>query len=247
MTALMECVEHVNEGPGFSLEFSFAQTELQHVRQWVVAQWSDHLREIAPEHCQTFLSAGIEQYHDHAYLLNHSMAWPKQNRILPQSAVDYIRSTSLFQNLEAVFGKFSIADEENVGREEIYWRLVRPDQSSDVGPLHADNWFWSLGHGVTPPNTERVKVWVAIFCEPGLNGLRVVPHSQKKDWKYHGEYRDGFSKPQIDVDEAELSPQLVHTKPGNAIVFHDKLLHGGAVNQGDKTRVSIEFTMFVKQ
>ena len=34
-------------------------------------------------------------------------------------------------------------------------------------------------------------------------------------------------------------------KPGTVIIFNDKLLHGGVVNEGSETRVSMEFTMFV--
>ena len=33
--------------------------------------------------------------------------------------------------------------------------------------------------------------------------------------------------------------------PGTVIIFNDKLLHGGVVNEGLQTRVSMEFTMFV--
>ena len=113
-------------------------------------------------------------------------------------------------------------------------------------PLHADAWFWELGHGATPAGAARVKVWLAIVTEPGLSGLRIVSGSHRREWRFHGEHRHGFVKPQIDEDENELNPQLVPMSPGDAIVFNDRLLHGGAVNQGQKTRVSLEFTMFVK-
>ena len=195
---------------------------------------------------EKFSELDITRYHELSHLVDHSSILSKINRILPKNAIDFIRSTSLIKKLENIYGYFEMADEENIGREEIYWRFVRPHQASDVGPLHADAWYWELGHGSTPPNVTRVKVWVAIYCEPGLNGLRVVPDSQKKQWKYHSEHRDGFSKPRIDEDEANLFVQLVHTKPGDAIVFNDRLLHGGAINQGQYTRVSVEFTMFVK-
>jgi hypothetical protein len=52
-------------------------------------------------------------------------------------------------------------------------------------------------------------------------------------------------KPQIDEDENSLDAIIFDSKPGDAIVFHDRLLHGGAVG-GSSTRVSLEFTMFVK-
>lgn len=231
---------------GYHLGFFFNKNELEVVRAFIKTQWLENIKCYALEQAAKFSEIEMTQYHALSHLVDHSTLWPKKNRILPQNAIDYIRSTSLIKSLEDIYGDFEISDEENIGREEIYWRLVRPNQFSDVGPLHADAWFWELDHGATPPNVTRVKVWIAIYCDHGLNGLRVVPHSQKRNWKYHGEYRDGFSKPQIDEDESTLPVVLVDTKPGDAIVFHDKLLHGGALNKSMNTRVSIEFTMFVK-
>lgn len=233
--------------PGFFFGLKLEQNELDFVRSKVCEQWIGVIKEILPTQADQFFENGIKNYHLLAHLLDHASTWGKLNRVLPKSAVDAIRTTSLFQVLENIYGKFILADEENFGREQICWRLVRPNELSDMGPLHADAWFWELGHGTMPKNRERVKVWVALYCEPGLNGLRVVPYSHKKEWKYHGEYRDGFSKPQIDEDENQLKPELIHTKPGDAIIFHDRLLHGGAPNKGKFTRVSLEFTMLIKK
>lgn len=239
--------ELVNSEPGFFLGLHFQHDELALIREHVKAQWIDVIKKHAPQHVAKFQESGIENYHLFSHLLDHRSIWEKNNRILPQNATNSIRKTSLFKSLEEIYGLLEITDEENVGREEFYWRLVRPNESSDMGPLHADAWFWELGHGTMPENRERVKVWIALYCEPGLNGLRVVPHSHKKEWKYHGEYRDGFSKPQIDENEDQLKPELIYTKPGDAIVFHDRLLHGGAPNRGKYTRVSLEFTMLIKK
>ena len=30
----------------------------------------------------------------------------------------------------------TVSDEDNLGRPNIYWRLVRPGYAQDVGPLH---------------------------------------------------------------------------------------------------------------
>jgi len=239
--------DEVENNQGFFLGLQFKQSELDYVRKQVCEQWIGVIREKLPAQADKFLENGIENYHTLPPLLDHAAIWRKKNRVLPKSVVNVIRTTGLFRILENIYGVFTLADEEDFGREQLCWRLVRPNESSDMGPLHADAWFWELGHGVMPKNTERVKVWVALYCEPGLNGLRVVPHSHKKEWKYHGEYRDGFSKPQIDEDENQLQVELIHTNPGDAIVFHDRLLHGGALNKGKYTRVSLEFTMLIKK
>jgi hypothetical protein len=79
----------------------------------------------------------------------------------------------------------------------------------------------------------------------GQNGFKYVAGSHRKKWRYHGVLKDGLMKPQIDEDESALGAEIFMSQPGQAIVFHDKLLHGGAPG-GSTTRVSLEFTMFVK-
>jgi hypothetical protein len=234
-------------GPsGFSEDLSLEKKELAHLRQLIHDQWLEHIKTISPEYVNRFKELGMERYHEASHLLDHGSIWPKKVRILPQNAISEIRKMSFIDQLEDYFGPFEISDEDNVEREEIYWRLVRPNEKNDVGPLHADAWFWELGHGTTPNNMVRVKVWIGIYVEPRLNGFVYVPESHLKNWPYHAVLKDGFSKPKIDVDEGSLNPVLFLGKPGDSIIFNDKLLHGGAIGKGDRTRVSLEFTMFVK-
>jgi len=95
-----------------------------------------------------------------------------------------------------------------------------------------------------PLDHHRVKVWTAIFCEPGLNGFRYVPGSHKQKYPYYGELRFGLLKPQSDLVEDELEIRDFVSQPGDVIVFHDNLIHGGIRGSGS-TRVSLEFTIFV--
>lgn len=243
----MKLDEKLEYGQGFSLDLKFLPEELHAVKNSIRDHWLTQIKLHAPDAYPLFNSIDINEYHHHSHLLQHNQLWCKANRILPETTVKMIRSTSLVKALEQHYGSFKISNEEGLLSEEIYWRLVRPNQSDDMGPIHADCWFWNLGHGMTPEHCKRVKVWIALWCEPQLNGLRLVPHSQKQQWRYHGEFRDGFIKPQLDEEEDSLDIELVPTHPGEAIVFHDKLLHGGAPNRGQFTRVSMEFTMFVEK
>jgi hypothetical protein len=234
-------------GPaGLSLDLSLEKKELANLRQLIHDQWLERIKTFYPEFVNRFEELGMERYHEASNLLDHGSLWPKEARILPQSAVLKLRKMRFIDQLEDYFGPFEISDEDNVGREEIYWRLVRPNEKSDVGPLHADAWFWELGHGVTPDNMVRVKVWIGIYVEPGLNGFKYLHGSHLKNWPYHMVLKDGLKKPQIDVDEDSLNSLFFLGKPGDAIIFHDKLLHGGITGMGNRTRVSLEFTMFVK-
>lgn len=238
----------LENGCGYYLDLHFSSAELQQIIGYVREQWLDRIKQKCPAHWQRFSEMGITRYHEISYLLDHGSTWPKEARIFPKNVVEKIRQMSLIKKLEAEYGPIEIVDEENVGYEEMDWRLVRPNEPLDVGPFHADIWFSELGHGVHPSgNRKAIKVWVALCCEPGLNGLKVVPESQKKKWRYHGELRHGFVKPMIDEDEASLSAVLLYTSPGDVVVFHDKLLHAGAVNKGRYTRVSMEFMVFVKK
>lgn len=244
-TSVNDELEH---GCGFYQGFSFQPYEIKQIINLIQDQWLERIKIKYPQHWEKFFEIGIARYHELSYLLDHGSTWIKEARMLPNCSVKKIRKMSLIQQLEETFGNIEIVDEEGIGYEEIDWRLVRPYHADDIGPFHADAWFQELGHGVKPPNNMKaIKVWVALCCDPGLNGLRVLPDSQKKTWRYHGEFRHGFIKPQIDEDIEILSPQLLSTPPGNAVVFHDKLLHAGALNRAHNTRVSMELMVFVKK
>lgn len=231
---------------GYLTGLHLNKDELTKIRSWITSSWLLNIgKNATPETVKEFKLVGINRYHELAHLLDHRSIWPKATRILNPDVVTEIRSMSLIRSLEDEFGYFEISDEENVGHEEIYWRLVRPNSPTDVGPLHADAWFWNLGHGITPPGFKRVKVWIAIFCTPGKDGFKFVPGSHKREWPYHGELKDGITKPKIAISEKELDVEIFNSQQGEAIIFNDQLLHGGAVGQNE-TRVSLEFTMFVK-
>ncbi len=239
--------EQVSGAAGFFSGLSLTASELESVRSAIRDQWLETIRAAAPDQVEAFAALGLDRYHERSHVLDHQAVWPKSARILPASGVALMRSTGLFRRLEAEYGPVVISDEERVGREEVYWRLVRPGQPSDVGPLHADGWFWDLEeHDCTPPGSQRIKVWIAVYAEPGLSGLRLVPGSHLKQYRYAAEVRGGRRKPIILEDESALAPQTAPTEPGQAIVFHDRLLHGGALTRGRLTRVSVEFTLFVR-
>jgi len=222
----------------------FSSSDLEVISNHVREQWLCRIRVIAPDKVKLFETIPMDRYHEIASLIDHRSAWPKIERCLEEAAVNQIRQLPTFMKLTEEFGDFTIGDEEGLGRENIYWRLVRPDSYSDVGPLHADKWFWDLGHGITPDNMQRVKVWLAIHCESGISGFRLVPGSHRKEYPYRGELRDGIVKPIICLADHHLDIRMFDSKSGDAIVFNDRLLHGGAVG-GSRSRVSIEFTMFV--
>lgn len=241
----MSMVARVDGADGFAPAGTLEPAELHTVRTLIEARWRAVLERCAGVSAGQIAGATLERYHELQLPVSHTDLWPKHVRLLARDAVASILRMSLFRRLADELGDFLVSDEESLGWENIYWRLVRPRQSSDVGPLHADRWFWELGHGTMPAGYRRLKIWVAVASEPGRNGLRVVPGSHRRIWRYHGELRHGRLKPRLDEGEGGIETRLIPTAPGDAIMFHDSLLHGGAVNLGDHTRVSFEMTLFV--
>jgi hypothetical protein len=239
--------ERLSGPEGFVTPFRFMPEELETIRSLIRAHWLERIWEAAPQHAERFAAAGIERYHELSHLLDHEKLWTVKKRVLPMSAVTQIRRMSVFSRLEEEFGPFQVADVEHVSEEEMVWRIVRPGGAKDIGPLHADAWFWDIGDKKMPIGMERVKVWVAVHCEPGLSGLKAVAGSHLREWRRHNETRAGLVKPRIDEDEASFDARLLRTEPGDVVVFNDKLLHAGAPTKGERTRISLEFTLFVRK
>jgi len=187
----------------------------------------------------------MEEYHKLG-ISDHKSIWPKERRTLDEIDIPVFKNTEFIKSLGKEFDGIEITNEDGTRSEEIYWRLVRPEIVDDVGPLHADSWFWDLHNGSIDKLYRRIKVWISIYNQSGQNGLRLIPYSQKNKFDFKGELRDGKIKPVYD-EALELSPNLkkISTNPGDLIMFHDDLIHGG-FSGGDKTRISIEFTFLVK-
>lgn len=254
MTAL-NLKARIFDTPGYSRDVRLSPDELQVFREVITEQWLSVIGAAHPELVPQFRQVGIANYHTLSHLLRHESLWPKQNRCLPKHSSDRIKVLPFLRTLRDELGEFAISDvfygeTHETGREEIYWRLVRPNAAKDVGPLHADKWFHAvmgMDEQAFPPGSETVKIWIPIFSQPGRNGLMIVPNSHLKEYRYHGEPGAGGMKPVIDEDVATLGAELMLTEPGNMLIFNEGTLHGGAVNMGDQTRVSVEITMVFAQ
>ena len=236
----------LERGKGYVL-FDLAQNDLELICQLVSEQYLHQLQGVCPSKVGLYHSQPMDQYHtifqpDH---FDHGSTWTKPTRVLGPMAWDQLKKTQLIKHLYEMYPGLKISDEENFGWPNIYWRLVRPG-NNDVGPVHADAWFWELGHGTMPDNHVRQKIWISLYSEPGKSGLRVVPESQRKsDWRYHGVEKQGMLKPVIDESEQDLDLFDLPLSAGQGVIFHDRLLHGGMPNRGAATRVSLEFTMLI--
>lgn len=239
-------LEEINEGSGFINSLKLSSDELDFIRSLIRSHSLEVVRKKAPQVYDDFSKLKLNEYHIASEKINHGEVWGKVDRIFHYENTLQIKKLPFFQKLTEMFGPFTISNEEEVFDEEIYWRFVRPQQKNDIGPLHADAWFWELGHGKMPKDCFRLKIWISIFCDEGGNGLRVVPNSHKKNYAYGSQMRGGILKPTFDETQYDLPILPLDSNPGDTVIFHDKLLHGGCFNTGQNSRYSIEFTMLLK-
>jgi len=167
----------------------------------------------------------------------------KKNRILPQEIAERF---VLALESSGICGssKYYITDEENLGYPNFYWRIVRPNSNGDVGPIHADGWFWELRKWQFPPSHRRVKVWMPLVQDDTDSSLLVVPNSHLSKFNYITVMDTfGLPKPKLSNDERKVKGRPSSVKTGECIVFHDLLLHKGRSTR--RLRLSIEFTVGV--
>ena len=84
----------------------------------------------------------------------------------------------------------------------------------------------------------------AVSCSLLLSEFFILSN----EYEYIGVEKHGFIKPQITTPQEILDSRAkIHNGvPGNAIIFHDRLIHGGKIG-GELTRVSLEFTILVEK
>ena len=143
-----------------------------------------------------------------------------------------------FPNYE--IGEVVYGDLQYESRPEVYFRVVRPGSADDIGPLHCDKWFDSL-YGLKR-KIPSYKVWLSVYTEPSLNGLLIVPGSNKINWEYDAIETVSGPRPKPKFGTLEPVGHLIPIEPGEAIIFPDSTLHGGAINNGLYPRLSIEIT-----
>jgi hypothetical protein len=235
---------------GYSVYRIFNNSELISLRNRINTQIIDVLAKYDAEAYELLKGEDdpLSVYHKLCTKELHGSTWIKTNRILSEADTAWIENTSSIMALRNSFGSSKTSDEERLGRGNYYWRIIRPGTKDDVGPMHRDAWFWQLNddYGQNMTGLQRLKVWIAVETAPGLNGLLVQPGSHlREDFKWEGTVSGGMKKPVLKSQVAPSSLTLLSPPPGHGVIFHDKLLHGGAVNGASRCRCSIEFTLLV--
>lgn len=241
---------------GFSQKMKLGASELKIIRELVEKQYIGVIQEIYPEQQEIFAEFGPDRYHELSNRIDHCATWPKKTRCLEQTSCEVIKTLPFWKQLVNDFGSFitgRVVYEKDIewDRDEMYWRIVRPGEPTDVGTLHADKWFhdtMKIRERVFPKDAHALKIWIPLYCEPGKNGLAIVPnsHNELEKWRYESVEIENTSKPRLLCDESKVVTELLETPPGNIVIFNQDLVHVGAFNQGSTTRISLEITLIVE-
>lgn len=166
----------------------------------------------------------------------------KPARLLPEPLVSGVLEALEAEGfLETSLGEY-VTGEDGRGFPDIYWRVVRPNSPSDVGSIHADDWFWEiLGHP-RPENFQRVKLWIPILQDDDNPSLLVLPGSHLRAYRYTSVLNSQGQKKPVYADE-DISDRLVAApvRTGQAVLFNYNLLHGGRTTGA--LRISLELTL----
>ena len=231
--------------PGYFTGYTLTIDELDILRSLVDAD----VRRLL-QYGQDFYELTAKNFHQ--YYDPKTQVMEKSNRFFSKENVEKIKKFQFFDQIRRDLGEFDISrkiDEDGVilEDEEMYWRVVRPNERSGVGGLHADVWFAEvLNYSSTLfGNRKTLKLWIPIHTEISLNGLEIVPNSHHDEFIYDVVYLNGHPRPRMDE---RLAPKttLLEVGAGQIVAFGDRLLHKGAVNRGNYCRVSMEVTLIFR-
>ena len=241
----MNIKDEINGPKGYCI-IRMTDEELKQYREMIRRQWLYRIQLACPEVAHHFFDIEIDQYHTISDKLDHNKIWSKYTRVFLPWDIELIKSMSFMDRLRKDFGDLSFHMNTDLKREDMYWRLVRPG-NQDIGPLHADEWFFDVGNVTMPEGSTatKVKLWISLYTNSNKNGLRVVPGSHKKidEYKFNKVIRDGAPKPDFDEHSYDLDILHLETTPGDVVVFNYSLLHGGIPGSDQTTRVSSEITV----
>jgi len=165
-----------------------------------------------------------------------------------------INSNTFIKNITKYLwghNKFNIMwdkDYKKFKKNSTGYRIARPYKifKTDVGGAHCDLVFTK---NFSDSFKSLLTIWCPLFGFDKKHVLRLAEGSHKYSHPENVIVRKKyFSSPVLEKKYANsfkyVRPQL---KVGQAIIFHPNLIHGGSINFGKQTRVSIDFRIFNKK
>lgn len=139
--------------PGYAADIHLSPDDLETLRH--IVRWS---------YLDALQDAGIERYGNHAEIFT------KRQRILRPIDVTSIKRLDFMESIKRELGDFGITnimlpDGTVENHAEIYWRIVRSNEPSDVGVMHRDSQFHAEEKARLYPDKQLIKCWIPLWCE----------------------------------------------------------------------------------
>jgi len=245
-----EILKKILIGDGFYSDLKISKKDLCLFKKEVSNQYLMRIKRIYPDLYKEAERLQIKNYHL-LKNINHNKLWHKKYRCLQQKSISLIKKTNFFKDLERIFGKFKLSkvaydSSFSLKRDEIYWRIVRPNNDNDIGEYHADKWFHELmndNHKAIPKNMISIKLWLPLVHKLKSNDLLLVPMSHKKNYDYEIIDSPNGKKP---VLKTNLRGRQMLEKPNTVLIFNENMIHKGSINKDRYTRISAEITILIK-
>ena len=152
---------------------------------------------------------------------------------------------------------YEIDRNSNLNKDQlhIYWRAVRPNRPEDVGNPHTDAQFYAIEEQTNNKRhvpiifTNIYKIWIPVEGCTLNNALQVIPASHKVNVPVMQVETKNGPKPNIDtkwLEQHEASFVCPFDNFYNkCLIFSDKLVHRGPINNSQSLRVSAEITVYI--
>jgi hypothetical protein len=232
---------------------SFSKQETARIEKLIHQHIIERIGQLSSEAGKLVAGTELENYHLIANQVcemispeaSYASLFSKGSRILAKNAVQEIKEMSFFDYLTQGFANYYLSDEENIGHEQICFRIVRPNERDDVGSLHRDRWFWEHYGFALPEGWGRAKVWTQICGDPEQSGLLLSPGSHLVDGGFKISNNSGKLMFISELDK-NLPINRFSGNLGDTVMFNYGNLHTGSLNKSSTSRVSIEITVIFK-
>lgn len=126
--------------------------------------------------------------------------------------------------------RFKIWDE---GLGWLAFRLIRPGPG-DGYPFSCKNWG---------PAKDVLSLWIPILGFSQNVMINLIPGSHMKEYPNYLPAETHFTKDEYRLNYTPLPQECIRPKmnPGECLIFHPKTLHAEEVENGDETRINLEF------
>ena len=143
---------------------------------------------------------------------------------LPSGVFQAVCGDHLVQMLKTLIGN----DVEYLSAKVV----LKDSKTTLPSPWHQDWFYWE--------GAAKLSVWVALDDADMTNGcLKVIPGTHKQHFKKTVVHGEGFGNRIPDEDVADLEHVACEVQQGDAIFFHDLLVHGSYPNTVGADRWSL--------